>query len=143
MIQFQQAAAAIGNHHAAAQAAAVGKVSTQFPVPGALAGLSQLGKAITWQVHQARNHFAFFNYAEEIEQLGAPWHFAGIGQLALFAQCVDGGGFSGVGAAGKNDFWYAGAWTFVHAGCGNLEMCVVEIDCHACILDASVWFEGL
>jgi hypothetical protein len=80
---------------------------------------------------------------KEVQQLGAPGHFAGVGQLALFAQGVDGGGFACVGSACKDDLGYAGARTFRHFGGGNLEVGVVEIDGHAPILDAWILFAWL
>jgi hypothetical protein len=67
---------------------------------------------------------------EEVEQLGAPGHFTGEGELSLFAQGVDGAGFTGVGAPGEDDFGDAGGGTFGHFGGRNFEVGVVVVDAH-------------
>jgi hypothetical protein len=67
---------------------------------------------------------------KEVEQLGATGHFAGEGELSLFAEGVDGAGFACIGAPGEDDFGDAGCGTFDHFGGRNFEVGVVVVDAH-------------
>lgn len=79
---------------------------------------------------------------KKVEKLSATRRVTCERKLPLLAQSVDSSRFSCIGSTGESNLGHACTWAKVKRGRRCLEMCVVEVNCHARILDASERFGG-
>jgi len=98
-VQVGQTATDIDDDHETDQRIALGQVAGQHLAP-VLAQLGRhLGVAVAGEIDQP----VVLVDGEEVDELGATGRLAGLAQVLLSAQAVDGGGLAGVGTAGEGD----------------------------------------